>query len=60
LIGDSTLAVNTLFDDLETTRDVASFADTQNAATPDEGDVLVIENTDGDMTTGGLQEADSF
>lgn len=60
LIGDSTLAVNTLFDDLETTRDVASFTDTQNAATPDEGDVLVIENTDGDMTTGGLQEADSF
>jgi phage gp36-like protein len=60
LIGDSTLAVNTLFDDLETTRDVASFADTQNAATAEEGDVLVIENTDGDMTTGGLQEADSF
>ena len=60
LIGDSTLAVNTLFDDLETTRDVASFSDTQNAATPEEGDVLVVENTDGDMTTGGLQEADSF
>jgi len=60
LIGDSTLAVNTLFDDLETTRDVASFADTQNAATPEDGDVLVVENTDGEMTTGGLQEADSF
>jgi phage gp36-like protein len=60
LIGDSTLAVNTLFDDLETTRDVASFSDTQNAATPAEGDVLVVENTDGDMTTGGLQETDSF
>jgi phage gp36-like protein len=60
LIGDSTLAMNTLFDDLETTRDVASFSDTQNAATPEEGDVLVVENSDGDMTTGGLQEADSF
>ena len=60
LIGDSTLAVNTLFDDLETTRDVASFADTQNAATPEDGDVLVVENTDGDMTTGGLVENDTF
>jgi phage gp36-like protein len=60
LISDSTLEVNKLFDDLETTRDVASFADTQNAATPAEGDVLVVENSDGDFTTGGLQEADSF
>jgi len=62
LIGDSTLEMNQLFDSLETTRDVASFADTQNAATPVEGDVLVVENTDGDITTydGGLQEADTF
>ena len=60
LIGDSALEVNKLFDDLETTRDVASFADTQNAATPAEGDVLVVEDSDGDFTTGGLQEADSF
>lgn len=60
LIGDSALEMNQLFDDLETTRDVASFADTQNAATPAEGDVLVIEDTAGNMTTGGLQEADSF
>ena len=62
LIGDSTLEVNHLFDALETTRDVASFSDTQDAATPVEGDVLVIENTDGDITTydGGLQEADTF
>ena len=62
LIGDSTLEVNHLFDALETTRDLASFADTQDAATPVEGDVLVVENTDGDITTydGGLQEADTF
>lgn len=62
LIGDSTLEVNHLFDALETTRDVASFSDTQDAATPVEGDVLVVENTDGDITTydGGLQEADTF
>lgn len=62
LIGDSTLETNQLFDALETTRDLASFADTQNAATPVEGDVLVVENTDGDITTydGGLQEADTF
>lgn len=60
LISDSTLEINKLFDDLETTRDVASFSDTQNAATPEEGDVLVVENADGDITTGGLQEADSF
>jgi phage gp36-like protein len=62
IIGDSTLEVNKLFDDLETTRDVASFADTQNAATPSEGDILVVENTDGDITTydGGLQEQGEF
>jgi hypothetical protein len=61
LIGNSTLEVNKLFDDLETTRDVASFADSQAAVTPDEGDVLVVENTDGDIaTSGGLQEADTF
>jgi hypothetical protein len=62
IIGDSTLEVNKLFDDLETTRDVASFADTQNAATPAEGDILVVENTDGDITTydGGLQEQGEF
>jgi phage gp36-like protein len=61
LIGNSTLEVNKLFDDLETTRDVASFADSQDAVIPDEGDVLVVENTDGDITTtGGLQEADTF
>lgn len=60
MIGNSTLNVNRLFDELETTRDVASFADTQDAATPEEGDVLIVENTDGDMGTGGLQEADSF
>ncbi len=61
LIGNSTLEVNKLFDDLETTRDVASFSDSQAAVTPDEGDVLVVENTDGDITTsGGLQEADTF
>ena len=53
--------MNKLFDDLETTRDVASFADSQAAVTPDEGDVLVVENTDGDIaTSGGLQEADTF
>lgn len=61
LIGDSTLEMNKLFDDLETTRDVASFADSQDAVTPAEGDVLVVENTDGDITTtGGLQETDTF
>jgi hypothetical protein len=60
LIGDSALEMNKLFDDLETTRDVASFSDTQNTVTPNEGDVLVVEDTDGNMTTGGLQEADSF
>lgn len=60
LIGDSTLEVNKLFDALETTRDVASFTDTQNAVAPAEGDVLVVENTDGDMTTGGLVEDDTF
>lgn len=61
LIGNSTLEVNKLFDDLETTRDVASFADSQDAVTPDGGDVLVVENTDGELTTsGGLQEVDTF
>lgn len=61
LIGDSTLEVNRLFDDLETTRDVASFADTQEAVLPEEGDILVVENTDGDIiSSGGLQEADTF
>lgn len=62
LIGDSTLEVNKLFDELETTRDVASFSDTQAAATPIEGDILVVEDTDGNITTydGGLQEADTF
>ncbi len=62
LIGDSTLEMNKLFDSLESTRDVASFADTQDAATPVEGDVLTVENTDGDITTydGGLQETDTF
>jgi hypothetical protein len=62
IIGNSTLEVNALFDQLETTRDLASFADTQNAATPEEGDILVVENTDGDITTygGGLQESDTF
>ena len=61
LIGNSTLEVNKLFDDLETTRDIASFADSQGAITPDDGDILVVENTDGDIaTTGGLQEADTF
>lgn len=62
IIGDSTFNVNRLFDELETTRDLASFSDTQNAVTPEEGDILVVENTDGDITTygGGLQEADSF
>lgn len=61
IIGNSTLEVNKLFDDLETTRDIASFADSQDAVTPEGGDVLVVENTDGDLTTsGGLQEADTF
>jgi hypothetical protein len=62
LIGDSTLAVNRLFDELETTRDLASFSDTQDAATPVEGDVLIVKDTDGNMTTydGGLQESDTF
>ena len=61
LIGNSTLEVNKLLDDLETTRDIASFADSQDAVTPEGGDVLVVENTDGDLTTsGGLQEADTF
>jgi phage gp36-like protein len=61
IIGNSTLEVNKLFDDLETTRDIASFADSQAAVTPDDGDVLVVENTDGDITTSsGLQEADTF
>lgn len=62
IIGNSTLGVNRLFDELETTRDLASFSDTQNAVTPEEGDILVVENTDGDIGTygGGLQEADSF
>lgn len=62
LIGDSTLQVNKLFDELETSRDLASFADTQDAATPAEGDILTVENTDGDITTydGGLQETDTF
>lgn len=60
MIGNSTVEVNRLFDQLETTRDVASFADTQDAVDPVEGDVLVVENTDGDFGTGGLQEADSF
>lgn len=62
VIGDSTLAVNRVFDELETTRDLASFADTQAAATPAEGDVVVVEDTDGNMTTydGGLQEEDTF
>lgn len=60
LIGDSTLKVNRVFDELETTRDLASFSDTQNAVAPEEGDVLIVENADGDFNTGGLQEADSF
>lgn len=62
VIGNSTLAVNHLFDELETTRDLASFADTQATATPAEGDVVVVEDTDGNMTTygGGLQEEDTF
>jgi hypothetical protein len=62
IIGDSTLAVNKLFDELETTRDLASFADTQDAATPQEGDILVVEDSEGNITTydGGLQESDSF
>jgi len=61
IIGNSTLEVNKLFDDLETTRDVASFADSQAAVTPDGGDVLVVENTGGDITPpSGLQEADTF
>lgn len=62
LIGDSTLEVNRLFDELETTRDLASFSDTQDAATPVEGDVLIVKDTDGNMTTydGGLQESDTF
>lgn len=62
VIGNSTLEVNKLFDELETTRDLASFSDTQNTATPVEGDVIVVENTDGDFTTydGGLQESDTF
>lgn len=62
IIGDSTLAVNRVFDELETTRDLASFSDTQNAATPSEGDVLTVEDASGNMTTydGGLQEENTF
>jgi phage gp36-like protein len=60
LIGDSTLAVNRLFDELETTRDLASFADTQDAVAPIDGDTLVVENSEGDITTTGLTEADEF
>lgn len=60
LIGDSTLAVNRLFDELETTRDLASFSDTQDAVSPVEGDTLVVENGDGDITTTGLTEGEEF
>lgn len=60
VIGDSTLAVNKLFDELETTRDLASFADTQDAVAPVEGDTLVVENSDGDIKTTGLTEGEEF
>lgn len=60
VIGDSTLAVNRLFDELETTRDLASFADTQDAVAPVEGDTLVVKNSDGDITTTGLTEGEEF
>lgn len=62
LIGDSTLEVNQLFDSLETTRDLASFSDSQNAVSPDPGDVIVVDDEQGNIDTygGGLQEADTF
>lgn len=60
IIGDSTLAVNKLFDELETTRDLASFSDTQDAVASVDGDTLVVENSDGDITTTGLTEGEEF
>jgi hypothetical protein len=62
LIGDSTLGVNQLFDELETTRDLASFADTQEAVTPEDSDILVVQDEEGNIknSNGGLREADTF
>lgn len=62
VIGDSTLEVNKLFDELETTRDLASFADTQEAVAPNDSDILVVQDEEGNIknSNGGLREADTF
>lgn len=62
---ESILEVNKLFDALETTRDLGSFANTQDAVDPEGGDALIANNEapseDGSFDNfGGLLESDTF
>jgi hypothetical protein len=64
-IPESTIEVNELFDALETTRDLASFTNTQDAVDPADGDMLVsnneTESADGSFDNyNGLKLGDTF
>lgn len=61
----SVLRVNELFDALETTRDLASFSNTEGAINPEDGDMVVAinptESEDGEFDNyNGLKEGDTF
>jgi hypothetical protein len=57
-VPNSVIEANELFDSLETTRDVSSFADSHDASSPEDGSVLA-GNDEGNLTS-GLQESDTF
>lgn len=64
-MSESTYEVNQLFDALETTRDLSSFANTNPAFDPQEGDVFISinpqENPSGEFDNySGLVEGDTF
>jgi hypothetical protein len=63
--AESTVEVNELFDALETTRDLASFTNTQDAVDPADGDMVVssnqTESADGEFDNyNGLKLGDTF
>jgi len=65
IMPESALEVNELFDALETTRGMASFANTQNAVDPEDGDTVIATNPTENATGtfdnyNGLQEGNTF